>query len=265
VLSLVSSLFVSVVAAQELGCDLPAGSVDVDSAPAVAVVAASRGPLVPSEWRDQLLPAARARIARMRPTWRIFDATETTAVELERDRLSERCGSEASLSRVLRALHHNATVVWVVPDCGEQGCSLSMRAEDADFRGRWTLRRSARVADWVRALRAEPSLVLHGRGGGGVQSTSPFVLVDHFGSLDRARASGAIEDIAWPACAGSDRYIEVVLDLAADGSVREAGAGSRSPALARCLETELPPALGPSTFARGRGLRRLVLAGRSPD
>lgn len=248
--------------AQAPECDLPAGSVDAENAPAIAVVVVGYGPLVPSEWRDEVLPAARRTLARMRPGWRILDAAETRVAEDEAALHSARCGGHA-LQRTLRARFGNATTVRLLPHCDEDRCIVRLFGDDIELHGLWTLPRSASARAFARALARAPAPRAVGLGGGGHGGDTPFVLADRFGTwrptgLDAARAiAGAL---AWPGECSED-FAEAVIDVAANGALREIGAWS-SDGASPCIEAALARMLQGTRFDVGRGVRRLVLEGR---
>ncbi|MBO6936629.1 MAG: hypothetical protein JJ863_16775 [Deltaproteobacteria bacterium] len=239
----------------------PVRAQDADPEPVtVALWVSGYGPILPSEWREHLLPAARRSLGRLHDHWRMLSAAEVARIEADADRRAE-SDSTVTFAAVLAEHHPGAKAFALDARCGDDECYVRGVSELEDG-AHWTFPRTLSVRRWTRALGEVPENVRIGvgRGVGG----SGLMVSNAFGSWtdeSRAQATEKVRALPWPEACAPERSVilDLVVEVKADGSVGEVGASGSTRHMRRCLERALGESLPAGSFARQPGNRRLLL------
>lgn len=226
----------------------------------VALWVNGHGPILPSEWRERLLPAARRSLGRLHRHWRPLPAAEVARIEAEADRRAA-TDHDLTFADVLEEHHPGAHAFVLDASCSDDECSVRGVSQLQDGAHR-TFGRTLSVRAWARALGEPPEDVRIGVGRGvGGQGLRVRESLGDWSDESRAQAEQALRELPWPSACAPARMtvLDLVVEVTRDGSVGEVGASHGSRWMRRCLEGEVTQAIATGTFGRARGPRRLLL------
>ncbi len=226
----------------------------------VAVRVTGYGPILPSEWRERLLPAARRSLGALHGHWRQLSAAQVAELEVEADRRSQTDAS-VTFAAVLEERHPGAKSFALDASCGDDECFVRGVSELEDG-AHWTFPHTLSVRRWARALGEAPENVRIGVGRGvGGRGLMLRRALGAWSDAERTRATEQIRALPWPAaCAPGERAIvDLIVEVTSDGGIGEVGASGSTRQMRRCLERELAAAITSGTLGRNPRPRRMQL------
>ncbi|MGM0575949.1 MAG: hypothetical protein ACQEXJ_09495 [Myxococcota bacterium] len=246
----------------DVSCDMPSGGVDLDAGPTVALVVEKHGPLLPSEWREVVLPAARRTFAEAHPDWDILDADDMRRLRRDLEAHRATCGADFPPGALLRQRDPNSVVVRLLATCLSD-CTLGFFSDEGGFGGTWRPPASPNPHDWARVV-SKPWSGPVGFGGGGARG---FAMRHAVGSWEPEEANAArqrLRSIPWPEACRHAKWTSVLLDVAPSGEVAEIVVDQDGHEVSECLRRALRERLSGTPFPAGEGTRRILATWEPP-